>query len=196
MIAGRIKDNLKSSLAKHPFPSMPAECKTLSQFIGYKRHLPNHGIYRNIWSGTILSWPQRHLILPLKLFLLCIRHVCPFLSLTSFSITGITSEVASKWPNENVPRAKMSCTSYTSSRVWYQNNYEIMMVIHVKKASIMWSSVTKAANFPVLFFLQPRQQNNSLDTNENWVNYQFYNYIFHISFLNSVKTSAERWRRL
>lgn len=43
-----IKDNLKSSLAKHPFSNRLAEYKTLSQMMSYKRQPPNHSGYKNI----------------------------------------------------------------------------------------------------------------------------------------------------
>lgn len=68
------------------------------------------------------------------------------------------------------------------------------MIMHVKKASIMQVSLTKTANSPVLFLLLPRQE-NSLDLMNIWVNYQFYNYVHHISFLNSMKTSAEMLKK-
>lgn len=64
-----------------------------------------------------------------------------------------------------------------------QDNYESIMIMHVKKASVVQASLDIGRlTFPglVFFFLVPRQQNNSLDSDENLGHSYIYIYI-HIS---------------
>lgn len=117
------------------------------------------------------------------------RLSCHSCASPTFSNTEMDCKVASKWPmkmchilrrpellkqlrwagrrSSRLAQTALPFSIHAPPGSGTQNNYKIIMIMYLRK-HLYASIITKKAHFPVLcFLLLPRQQNNSVDTDEN-----------------------------
>ena len=159
---------------------------------------------------------------------LCNRYWCPILSPTSnlrnrylpwgdnkmakgkcpriLRCPGVLTQL--KWEGKSFSKfvqRVLFVSKYVPPGSGMQNDYESIMIMHVKKASVVQASLDIGQlTFPGLifffFFLLPRQQNNSLDSDENlghsyiYICVYIYIHTHTHTLLNSLKISEKRKR--